>query len=330
MAPKANLVVADCYHAHDVFLGDPLTTSLIDLVIAGDDLLHYADSLASIIGKTLLVDNSWHDHIGNVMVVWERHILTISESYHLHAGGELAVSLAWSMWTETLDPPKLPVLELTAEDETRLYGLDDGSSLPGITISVRAGMRCGTLKLPDVRVSAVGRGDTIGTLAKRTAGLQLSARGGAIGGDMKLPFPQLTFEATGANVGRLDKIMPGLSISATGSTPTKGDLDKRMPTLRLSMTMSTVVTGTLNEVIPTLKLSATGSMITYGTLDRNIPPPIMSAATGHQQSADADMTMPTLIMAGIVGVGANGQAGDSISRMQNTSRFTNYVLRYSR
>jgi hypothetical protein len=180
--------------------------------------------------------------------------------------------------------------------------------------------------LSDLGISASGYSDILLSLSKKLPAISLSARGGAIGGELRLPVPELTISVIGDLVGRLTKFLPPITIDAQGSSDFIGSLARRLPAFDLTISMSVITKGTLSKKIPTLKLTAEASLNQYGTLSKDLPGIIVSDMTGHRSSIDIDVDLPTIIMAA---VGTGNQDGMG-AEMQNTSRFTDYVLRYSR
>jgi hypothetical protein len=318
----ATLIVLDDILWHDAGTV-VLTPETVDLGYIDDPFhTHVAESLWVVKG-----DSSWHDHVANggIILTYE-HYLDVSPAYHDQVADEPVVTMNVYMWTDGQDPPELPVLELTAQGETRLSGLSGGSKLPGLVLSIRSGARCGDGVLPAIGLSATASSDHLMSVSGRLPTMSLSARSGAICGDLKLPVPELSVTAIGDLVGRLTKTMPGLSISATGSTPVLGSLTKGIPPLELVISMSGTVGGVLIGSLSGLKLTGAASLNEYGTLSRDIPVPIVLSMTGHRSSIDISMTLPTLIMSGVgTGVVDPGGGGG-----YNASRFDDYVLRYAR
>jgi hypothetical protein len=259
----ATLVIQESTHYHDAHALTLVTQVVYSITVIGNCYhTHAADGIGNISNIRIWPADGDHDHVadGQIGPLVHSHHLVVAECYHAHAADTFGLPI--KLWTYVLKPPKLPVLKASGQGETFLTGLENGSKLPGIALSIRAGLRMGEGMLPDLGLAAEGQADTLGSLGKRLPGLFLSARGGIRGGKMKLPVPTLSVTVTGDLVGRLGKTLPGLSISATGSSDTLGTLTRRLPAFTLQVTVSATGTGTLDKKLPTVRLTGAASMIT--------------------------------------------------------------------
>lgn len=323
----ATLIVQETTHWHDVQLVilDAQVTTLT--YISDCDNLHYADAIGDIRQETLTVPETVFDHtISGSIAFTQEHTLVVAEAYNAHAIDSCDPSKNNSMWTSSVDYPKLPVLKLTARGENLIYGKSGGSRLPSLQLSIRAGARCGDGTLPDLGLTATATYDRLMSLSRKLPTMSLSARAGMRGGVMKLPVPELTMAVTGDLVGRLSKNLPGLTIDAVGSTPYLMRLSKRLPTLRLTVAMSGTNVGTLSAKLPPFKLTGAMSMNAYGTLDADLPCIKVSSITGHRSSIDVAGVLPTLVVSGIGTGGVDSGYADGYEE----DRFDDYVLRYAR
>ena len=320
----ATLIIQESSHFNDS-AHLTITTDLVSLVVAECYHLHDVDGLPAVGNTQLVVAETWHDHVlDGEVTIEEVSVLVIAEAYHAHAADTAGLNI--KMWTSSVDPPKLPTPTLEAQGEVIISATAPSLRLPGLLLSMTAGFRCGVGRLADLGISATGSSAKPMNLDKRLPTMSLSARSGAICGDMRIPVPELTMEVIGDLVGRLTRSLPGFTISATGSSPFTGTLNKRLPPLSLSISMSVVTLASLVGTLPTLKLSGTASLNDYGTLNKKLPSIIVSSITGHRSSIDMAMVLPTLIMASVGTGGVDAGSG----RIYNEDRFEDYVLRYSR
>ena len=151
----------------------------------------------------------------------------------------------------------MPDLEVsaTASHETQLTG---SPKLPAMELTASTGIRCGTLTLSDLGLSATAQGGLIGTLDKRLPGVTLSATGYA------------------SKSASLSVDLPPLEASITIDAETFIALARDLPPLTISAAGSTQLPMSVSGTLPALELTATGKAGSM-TLSGYIPPPIMAA-----------------------------------------------------
>jgi len=197
--------------------------------------------------------------------------------------------------------------------------------LPGIELTeMRAGARLDE-KLPDLRSDSTMLVGRVAILDKKLPEMVLKAHFGARADDLKLPDYEIDISITGDRLLRLDKILPGFEIEAAGSTPYLMTLDKKLPVFRPTIAISFDTTGSVDGIIPPFKIDASmlcGQLLTLNEL----LPALGIVASGYSGDMTVDANLPTLVM---MPLGTGGSVLP-ISILIDTTRFTDYVLRYER
>lgn len=243
-------------------------------------------------------------------------------------------------------PPSLPTLKLEVKAGEFISSIADGMKLPTMSLVGLVGAVTGpSVKLkgkpkskvhndlaafmPAMTLAGTITFENLMSLAQDIPGLQLSASTGIrCGEDLRLPEARLTASIADSVVGKLDLSMPGLSLVAAGSSAVILRLDQSIPSLVLTIEMTEHVTANLSGSIPALMISATALAEEYGILDANMPALILSSGTGYGSSMLLDAKISTLLSQ-MRGSGSSDGTG-SVPSASNASRFTSYVLRYSR
>lgn len=272
--------------------------------------------------SNLLVESGDHDHVVNHIQAFSHvYALAVADAYHVHRGDATYASVTYLMSTNSLSPPKLPTVSISANSGERASTVEGGMSLPGVSLEARSGSRM-KADLPDMRVSATGAEDI------------------SITGDMKLPV----MSASGSFAARADSLkLPAMEITASTEAAHYATLDKRLPGVEIVATALQTNLATLDAQLPAVQATITIDAEVWMSLDRNIPPPILSATVTPQHAMGVDALLPALKM---VAQGANTSmtldekipppvmlvAGEGVAGgvIENTARYEDYVLRYTR
>lgn len=274
----------------------------------------------------LIIQSSYHlQLVDQVGVQGGVHtIAVLNDAYHrLFIDDGYLVLLPYRMWTDTLNPPKLPLLTLAARTG---IGMDADCNYPGLRLSARMGTRTKEqLDLPVLSLDATMLSGMTASLYRRLPIISmLSAYSGARTGDLVWPALQLSVSMLGTLSGRLDKRMPGLSLSARASSSAGASLSKSFPVLALSATMTVETSASLDGQLPTIRASASMLSGASMTLSANWPSlAIDSALYGDVLSLNSKW--PVLVTS----IGT-GQVTGVAAFMHEGSRFENYVLRHVR
>jgi len=278
---------------------------MADLVMQEAHHVHAADNVVLIL--TVTVQESYHDIVC---------ACDISPSWH-----------GTTLFDDGKTHPHLPDLRIEAQAGERI---DADAELPGVQLTdMRGGARMDdTPNLPDLELSAAALVGATASLDQRLPAMEASGRTGARADDeLMLPAMELGISIWGDLLARLDRTLPGLTISAQASTPVVATLAKDLPPLSISAAASAITTASLNRDLPALKISAQALIGATGTLDATLPDLELDSDSGlYGDALSLDATLPAVVMASIATGTFGGQAGELV----DSSRFTDYVMRYER
>jgi hypothetical protein len=277
----------------------------------------------------LVLQDAYHLHDADeVGVQGGVHTLSsIDEAYHVVISGVypmVRLTLSWDIWTDTLNPPRLPVLKLEAQSDHRADTPDEGLVLPGLSLEARMGAQAADLTLPDLRIDAAASHEMVISGSANLSDLRLSATTGARSAELKLSELRLSATAQGGLFGTLDKPLPGLTLSATAHGPRTGSLAAELPPLEATITMLAESMASLAGTLPPVTISAGISGEQAMTVS-GILPALEIVSTGTAGSMTLNALLPTLVMAP-----AGGQASAGEGGVVSEDRFDDYVLRYVR
>lgn len=272
----------------------------------------------------LVVQESYHLHAVDGELQLTPYLLTVQDAIHRFRTEPELVLGSFLIWTDTLNPPKLPVLTLSAEFGKRIYCDSNGLKMPGLTIDARAGARSAEGLLPVMALAATATHETIGQIDSTLPALGISASSGLRCGVLKLPAMTVAASSTSGLLCHLNKKLPAIKVVATAYGDRTGVVDGKLPAIESSITIQTETLASLSRKLPALKISATAEHESQLTLDGKLPA-LQMAAHGAGGYNALSAYIPPLIMAAIGSV----VSGHS-SVLENTSRYDNFVLRHVR
>lgn len=203
-------------------------------------------------------------------------------------------------------------------------------NLPGFDLEVRFGLRNTiSLKLCDLEcASIINQEYALRASSCKLSNLQLSGRMGSRL-DATLPSPTIDASASGLKYIRLSRSIAPLTLDAAMSSDwgTALSLDRDLTFPGFAGQVSVQVVLNLDQKISGLLLD--GDMSEDGSLSLMETLPVLQlSATGGGDQLSLDEYLPILRMSAYgSGIGQGGIGGGS---MTDTSRFDNYILRYSR
>lgn len=265
---------------------------------------------------------------------------------------DLQIDAEASGFYSSLDA-KIPALMLEAEASTPTIGvLDMDLTFP--TFDGEMSLDCrGVLEsdLPNLRISATAHGPRTASLNENLPNLKIDAELKREGvGILDADLPGLTIKATGHCVPdiSLDDNLSNLKLSATGYGPRTANLDATLSDLKIEAELRREVTAeldanlpglriegaghcdldtiSLDENLPMLAIEASGYSGETGNLDATLPDLRITASILSEEIGDLDATLPALVM-GDTRTGGTGSESGTISY---SSRFADYILRYTR
>ena len=288
------------------------------LTVAAGDHVHAADNVTL---YQLTMQKALHDHVANHVTLSETAVLVVAGCYHRHVGEATYAAIKYTLVTDPLSPPKLPVLSVEAATGVRGDTAGGGLMLPGISIEARAGLRIDG-NLPVMELSASG--SVVGSLelGERLPAMSISAQSGARADALTMPTMEISASAENHR-GSLSRTLPGVTVSATGSRASAASFAADLPPVEAVVTISAEVTASLDATIPPFLVSAAGSRANSGTLEGTLPA-LESSAAGGSNQLTLDASLPTLVLQPTSGDGP----GSGVIEL--ATRYDDYVLRYAR
>lgn len=270
----------------------------------------------------LVMQEAYHAHAADNASLTQDHVLVVQEAlnrlYSESAGAIISLNTLWP------DGSTIPVPYLEAQTGTRIVGDEEGR-LPGISLSARTGLHLAE-KLPDLEATGTLTSPILMSLDAKLPDIEVEGRTGAGGNGVGI-LPAMQVSAAIDRIGcTLAKSLPGFKIASEGSTPVIATLSKDLPALRLAVTVTGSGVGTLDRKIPAFKISAHLVAVAQGSLNKILPELQLTSASGYSGFMELDVALPAFMIADL----ATGQITGGSAEMQNTARFTDYILRHVR
>ncbi len=199
------------------------------------------------------------------------------------------------------------------------------ADIPTVSCEAQGGSRGEDGILPAIKCEGVIGSVYVGRLDSMLPGIRCEAYCGSRL-DERIPTISCEGEIIFPVLGDLDKRLPGITCEAAGSGGPGAVLDKDIPVIECEGVISCDPLIILDATLPGIRFS--GSLRLAGSsLDERIPAVIGEASAYESLVAGTlDAMLPAIIMEGS-GYGGDGSSGGTVS---DKSRFTDYILRYSR
>jgi hypothetical protein len=234
-----------------------LTTHSQTLTIAESSHV-LTDAGCDIYISNLLVDSCYNDHVANHIYALGHDVnLTVQEAYHLHFGDATYASLIAFIGTDPLNPPRLPDLRSDGRSGERGATIDP-LLLPGLSLDSRVGSRM-VADLPDLGIAASATQNTPITVDAVLPSMSVSSRAGIRCGTMRLPAMEILASTDAVHLCTLDRQLPGITVSASGLETNLSTLVADLPALQATITIDAEIWASLDTTIPPPTLSATAS-----------------------------------------------------------------------
>lgn len=194
--------------------------------------------------------------------------------------------------------------------------------------SIQEGARADDLIIPPVIGSATALSGAVCAMDATLPVAYGEARTGLrCGNNLLLPVPSVEITIRIPFQMTMNKPLPMLLVSATASSSLDISLNGLLPVPRISATASRVSSLSVNSLLPALVFSGDILCGAVGSVSGTLPDLLAEASAYEIGGFSIDGLLPTLLMAAH---GSGEDVGPGGSSIHDFSRFTDYVLQFSR
>lgn len=249
--------------------------------------------------SNLLINSAAHDHVADhIYNMLGTHVLAMASTYHLHRIDATYASPIYTIGSNPLTPLKLPDLRSSGQSGERGATVSGGLLLPGVSVSARFGSKM-SATLPVVQGSGSATQLTPMSVDGTLPSLSGTSRAGIRCGTLRLPTMEISASTESVHICTLDRNLPGLTVEATGLETNLSSLIANLPAMQATITIDAEIWMSLEAIVSPPTLSATMSGVLSMNMEGLLPAFIaVSAAENTSLSVIGYIPPPVIIGAG--------------------------------